>query len=276
MEEAGWLSAKIADLFDRVEAECPQHGRYFGRVRKGSNELPTCPMCAAEESQKDKASEDLKDRLKRSAVGLEAMVKPYGIYRPPFGTLDAFDVKGEKTREKQTALKAATRFSQRLLDRLQEGKNPGLGLFLVGSVGTGKTHLATACLDELAKQGIPGFFVRVADLFDLINGASASRELSVTALIGYLSRVSCLVLDDLGVQSWSAAEQKRLQQILDARQANGLPTIFTTNLDGEDLVRCLGDRLVSRILGTSYMVPFTWSDRRRQKKWTLEEAFGGD
>lgn len=276
MQEASWISARLGELFDRVEAECPQHGRYFGRVRKGSHELPTCPLCEAEEAQKDKATEELKDRLKRSAVALENVVKPYGIYRPPFGTLDAFDIRGEKTREKKTALTAATRFSQRLLDRLQEGKNSGLGLFLVGSVGTGKTHLATACLDELAKQGIPGFFIRVADLFDLTNGAAASRELSVTALIGYLSRVSCLVLDDLGVQSWSSSEQKRLQQILDGRQANGLPTVFTTNLDGEELVRCLGDRLVSRILGTSYVARFTWSDRRRQKKWTLEEAFGGD
>ena len=273
-----WLGERLTDLFDRVECECPKHGRYVGRVRKGSQETPQCPQCASDEDSRDKVAEELKDRLRRSYVALEAMLKPYGLYRPRYGTLDVFDVTGEKTKDKQTALKAATRFSQRLLDRIQTGTHPELGLFFFGEVGTGKTHLATACLDELAKQGIPGLFIRVADLFDLVNSSfgAARGDFSVTAFIGLVSRISCLVLDDVGVQSWSLSEQKRLQQILEGRQANGLPTIYTTNLGAQDLVRCLDKRLVSRIVGTTYPVHFGWGDWRKSKPLTLEEAFGGD
>lgn len=274
-----WLGDRLVNLFDRVECECPKHGHYFGRVRKGSQETPQCPLCASEEASRDKALDDLKDRLRRTHAALESMLKPYGLYRPRYGTLDAFNAKGEKAKDKQTALKAATRFSQRLLDRIQTGTHPELGLFFFGEVGTGKTHLATACLDELAKQGVPGLFLRVADLFDLLNSSAygaARGDFSVTAFIGLVSRISCLVLDDVGVQSWSLSEQKRLQQILEGRQANGLPTIYTTNLGAPDLVRCLDQRLVSRIAGTTYPVHFGWSDWRKSKPMTLEEAFGGD
>ena len=228
-----WLGERLTDLFDRVECECPRHGRYFGRVRKGSQETPQCPQCASEAASRDKVAEEIKDRLRRSYVALEAMLT---------------------------------------------GTHPELGLFFFGEVGTGKTHLATACLDELAKQGIPGLFIRVADLFDLVNSSfgAARGDFSVTAFIGLVSRISCLVLDDVGVQSWSLSEQKRLQQILEGRQANGLPTIYTTNLGAQDLVRCLDKRLVSRIVGTTYPVHFGWSDWRKSKPLTLEEAFGGD
>lgn len=68
--------------------------------------------------------------------------------------------------------------------------------------------------------------------------------------------------------------QKGLQQILEGRQANGLPTIYTTNLGAQDLVRCLDKRLVSRIVGTTYPVHFGWGDWRKSKPLTLEEAFG--
>ena len=55
-----------------------------------------------------------------------------------------------------------------------------------------------------------------------------------------------------------------------------LPTIYTTNLGAQDLVRCLDKRLVSRIVGTTYPVHFGWGDWRKSKPLTLEEAFGGD
>ena len=99
------------------------------------------------------------------------------------------------------------------------------------------------------------------DFFDVVNGRDSG--VPVPAIMGALSAVAVLVIDELGVQSWTDAERKRLQQILDKRWDRQLPTVICTNMNEEELGKCCGGRVASRVSQRSYTVSFPWADYRR-------------
>ena len=146
-----------------------------------------------------------------------------------------------------------------------------MGLLLFGNYGTGKTHLAYSILKELDRQGLPGFYITIPDLFDRIS--DRVNRIDVADTLGKLCMVSCLVLDEIGVQSGDADEKKRLYQIIDGRIKNGRPTILVTNLDRSELVNLLTERVVSRVIQSSYKLFFTGRCRREQTRHSAEEVF---
>ena len=146
-----------------------------------------------------------------------------------------------------------------------------MGLLLFGNYGTGKTHLAYSILKELDRQGLPGYYITIPDLFDRIS--DRVNRIDVADVLGKLCMVSCLVLDEIGVQSGDADEKKRLYQIIDGRIKNGRPTILVTNLDRSELVNLLTERVVSRVIQSSYKLFFTGRCRREPTRRSAEEVF---
>ena len=83
------------------------------------------------------------------------------------------------------------------------------------------------------------------------------------AAMANLCMVSCLVLDEVGVQKGNHDELKVLYQIIDGRIKNGRPTIFITNLDKAELEELLTERIMSRVRNAGYALTFkTGRDRR--------------
>ena len=81
-------------------------------------------------------------------------------------------------------------------------------------------------------------------------------------MMAKLTMVTCLVLDEIGVQSGSEYEKKRLFQIIDGRIKNGRPTILISNLDRDELKALLTPRVMSRIKSSVYPLTFTGRSRR--------------
>jgi len=142
--------------------------------------------------------------------------------------------------EAAKALAAAKAFAQ--------GKAPHPFLTLIGGYGTGKTHLAVAAAHAwiTADRGAGRYF-QVERLLDEMRagydrdaGASAHTYCLLDSVIG----VSILVLDDLGAQKGSDWATAKLDEIIDARWANGRPTIITTNLPIDKQPGRIADRLI--------------------------------
>lgn len=127
-------------------------------------------------------------------------------------------------------------------------KADGESLFLVGPVGTGKSHLARAILAEMIRlHKISGLAATVPNLMDdLRPGANDNRRSEQMEL---LKTVPLLVLDDLGAQKTTEWVTERLFVIINARYDDLLPTIITSNIYLEELRQLPGwDRLVDRIV----------------------------
>jgi len=110
------------------------------------------------------------------------------------------------------------------------------GLFLYGSMGSGKTFALCAIANELAKRGISCAVVYFPELIAGIkasfNGETNNNDLTVEKL----RNVPVLMLDDLGsesVTSWMRDEV--LGRILNHRMMHELPTFFTSNFNFEQL-----------------------------------------
>jgi len=110
------------------------------------------------------------------------------------------------------------------------------GLFLYGSMGSGKTYAMCAIANELAKRGIGCAVVYFPELIAQIKESFSGNENGNVATVEKLKNVPILMLDDIGsesVTSWMRDEV--LGRILNHRMNYELPTFFTSNFNFEQL-----------------------------------------
>src|SRR5690625_6273049 len=69
----------------------------------------------------------------------------------------------------------------------------------------------------------------------------------IGADIKRLQSVDFAVLDDIGVRGASEAFRSYLHAIINHRNTNGLPTVFTSNMPIEDMAHVVDDRLYDRL-----------------------------
>jgi len=154
------------------------------------------------------------------------------------------------------------------------------GLLILGPLGTGKTRLLWALYRGLAMNAGPR--MRVAKVVRIMRELKpGGEEADNPTALARLRDVPILALDDLGVEEHTAWERLRLYELVDARYEANLPTLVSSNLPVRDdrlkarekqlghpipaLEDAVGDRVVSRLVGTSQVIQLVGSDRRRAK-----------
>jgi DNA replication protein DnaC len=116
-------------------------------------------------------------------------------------------------------------------------ENGRTGLYIHGTLGTGKTHTAwLAAADWCAETGTrpqcgdhqvpPLLFLRVPDLLDALRPQDDKTRMRIRDC----QEAGLLVLDDLGAEKPSEWAIERLYMIIDHRYAHKLPLIVTTNV----------------------------------------------
>ncbi len=139
-------------------------------------------------------------------------------------------------------------------------------LFISGPSGCGKTHLAAAIANRQIMENTAVLYITVPDLLDHLRAAFAPEsELPYDRLFERVRNAPLLILDDLGVQSGSSWAQEKLDQLLNHRYQNRLPTVITS----EAAPDALPERWSNRLLDESLCRIFVIDDRRK----TLDMAW---
>lgn len=139
-------------------------------------------------------------------------------------------------------------------------------LLLMGSTGTGKTHLCTAIARSLKQKGFLVGFLTTGTLLRKIK-ATYRRESVDTEeeIINDIKKFELLVLDDLGSEASTKDEfawsKKTLFEIVNSRI--GKPTIYTTNFNEEALPNAVGERVFSRLNNNTKFVDMFTDDYRK-------------
>lgn len=156
------------------------------------------------------------------------------------------------------------------------------------SPGTGKTTTAAALLNEFIGRVYLGYLRRNRQAPQLLgyfldvnawqtdyNGFNRShvpREMAEVASERYYGAMASAkaapmtVLDDIGVRDATEAFRADLHDIINYRVTNRLPTVYTSNIDVDELAKIFDARLADRVRDQCIVLPFGGESKRGLRK----------
>lgn len=146
----------------------------------------------------------------------------------------------------------------------------GKTLFITGSVGVGKTHLACAICEKLQEQKVNLRMHTAVGVLRLFEDAMRQNK-SETELLKKLVQPDVLVIDDLGKERITNWTYERIFDLLDMRYNDLKPTVITSNFTLSQLAGRLveggcnkqnAQAMISRLKQTSETVTLEGKDRR--------------
>ncbi len=161
------------------------------------------------------------------------------------------------------ALAACNGFVRAFIENFAVGRSA----MLLGTVGTGKTHLGAAMLQavirEHAHDGLRGLYASAGSIIRDVKATFGNRGRTEADVYADLIRPDLLVIDEVGVQHGTDFERQVLFEVINGRYEKIKPTIVVSNLGVTELRQCLGDRAVDRLRDKSgIVVVFRWASAR--------------
>ena len=165
--------------------------------------------------------------------------------------LDTYKITNEM---QATAAKAATNFLHAV--KCGEFKS----LVLIGSAGTGKTHLACAIIREAG-----GKYRTAPDIVEEMRRAKSFTANDTEAdIIKYYGHVPLLVIDEIGRGIASTDEKYMLYQILNARYNTRKPTVLISNFTKADFLQYIGVAAADRLVESAEIWELNGESYRRE------------
>ncbi len=120
---------------------------------------------------------------------------------------------------------------------------------LTGPSGCGKTHLAAAIANHCIENNRSVFYITAPDLLDHLRSSfSPASEMPYDEFFEQMRNTPLLILDDLGAQSSTPWAKEKLDQLLNHRFSNQLPTVIVSIVSiGE-----LEERMRTRLLASDF------------------------
>ena len=134
-------------------------------------------------------------------------------------------------------------------------------LVLIGAVGVGKSHAATAAVRGIVGRGASIEWTPIGEMIDRLDW----RRPDSPAYLQRLIDVDVLVLDDIGTERSNEWTGERVYTVVNRRWLERRPVIATTNLDPPELAEAIGERTYSRLTGGALLLALAGDDLRKKK-----------
>ncbi|MDP2715519.1 ATP-binding protein [Rheinheimera sp.] len=139
-------------------------------------------------------------------------------------------------------------------------------MMFCGTTGTGKNHMASAICNALIASGKSAVVATALELQMKVRAARRhDSPLTEDKVIGSFAGVDLLVLDEIELGSTQDYDGKIINTVIDKRVTQGKGTILLSNLPAEELMAHLGERIVSRLVPSNYLVECKWPDYRTRR-----------
>ena len=167
--------------------------------------------------------------------------------------------------------------------QFEEGAERIKSLYLYSeSPGTGKTTTAAAILNEWLtvhyvgslQRGVqpmqrPAYFLDVNSFQTDYNLATMTNDdagmAQVKSIIQRTQTAPFAILDDIGVRSATEAFRSYVHAIINYRTTNGMPTVFTSNLELAEMERVFDGRLYDRMRDQCAVLSFGGESKRGRR-----------
>ena len=135
-------------------------------------------------------------------------------------------------------------------------------LLFSGNTGLGKTFLSACIARTVADQGYSVVYESAGHLFSALEKARfEANEENRRAAAKYME-CDLLIVDDLGTELQGQFVTAALYSLINDRLLESRPTIISTNLSEEELVRRYNPQIASRLRGSYKRVAFVGDDIR--------------
>lgn len=138
-------------------------------------------------------------------------------------------------------------------------------LYIYGDVGRGKTFLINAIAKELLDRNFSVVYMTATKLFSFMNDylyAFSERKEELKSQYDLIFKSDLLIIDDLGSENGRNSNESNLFDIVNERIINKKSIIFSSNYSEDELREIYGERIFSRIMGSSQVFEIFGEDLR--------------
>jgi len=136
---------------------------------------------------------------------------------------------------------------------------------LIGTPGTGKTHIVSRLLHKLVvEHGVRVMYTTLGMLLDHARLEMDDPSGNAQKVFDRAAKVDLLALDDIGAERPTDWALDRLARLIDDRSRNDLPVVAASNIPVVEWADHLGERTASRLLGMLTPVTVAGDDRRQR------------
>ncbi|MBE6950140.1 MAG: DNA replication protein DnaC [Ruminococcaceae bacterium] len=147
---------------------------------------------------------------------------------------------------------------------LSFGRQSG-NLLFSGNTGLGKTFLSACIARTVADQGFSVVYESAGHLFAALEKARFEANDENRRAAAKYNECDLLIVDDLGTELPGQFVTAALYSLINDRLLENRPTIISTNLSEEELVRRYNPQIASRLRGSYRRVAFVGDDIRLLK-----------